>query len=83
MFIDVQCKIIQMAFFDTSLYWQGLVMFNFCPFYVSKQSAIIMLLVYSFIVVFNLVVVRVKCLFYCKLHTDCGQIHILKVAATV
>ena len=83
MFIDVQCKIIQMAFFDTSLYWQGLVMFNFSPFYVSKQSAIIMLLVYSFIVVFNLLVVRVKCPFYCKLHTDCGQIHILKVAATV
>ena len=83
MFIDVQCKITQMAFFDTSLYWQGLVMFNFSPFYVSKQLAIIMLLVYAFIVVFNLLVVRVKCPFYRKLHTDCGQIHILKVAATV
>ena len=58
-------------------------MFNFSPFYVSKQSATIMFLVCSFIVVFNLLVVRVKSPFYRKLHIDCGQIHVLKVAATV
>ena len=45
MFINVECKIIYMAFFDTSLYWQGLVVFNFSLFYVSKHIAIIMLLV--------------------------------------
>ena len=63
MFIDVLCKIIYMAFFDTSLYWQWLVMFNFSPFYVSKHIAIIMLLVRSFMVV--LLVPKVKCPF-CK-----------------
>ena len=63
MFINVQCKIILVAFFDTSLYWQGLVMFNFNPFYVSKHIEIIMSLVCSFMVV--LLVPRVKCPF-CK-----------------
>ena len=83
MFINVQCKIIHMAFFDTSLYWQGLMMFNFSPFYVSKHIAIIMLLVCSFMVVFNLFAVRIKCPFNRKFHIDCSQIHLLKVATTM
>ena len=45
MFINVQCKIILMASFDSSLYWQGLVMLNFSPSYVSKHKAIIMLFI--------------------------------------
>ena len=56
-------------------------MFNFSPFYVSKHITIIMLPVCSFIVV--LLVVIVKCPFYCKFLIDCSQIHILNVAATV
>ena len=46
MFINVQCKIVLMAFFWYKfVYWQGLVMFNFSPSYASKHIAIIMLLV--------------------------------------
>ena len=68
MFINVTCKIIVMTFFDTSLYWQGLVMLNFNPFYVSTHIAMIMLLVCSFMLV--LYVPRVKCPFYCKFSID-------------
>lgn len=56
-------------------------MFNFSPFYVSNHISIIMLLVCSFMVI--LLVLRVKCPFYCKFPLDCSLIHFLKVAATV
>ena len=49
-------------------------MFNFSPSYVSKHIAIIMLLVCSFIMV--LLVLRVKCPFYCNFLLDCSQIHL-------
>ena len=58
-------------------------MFNFSPFYVSKHIAIIMLPVCSFMVVFNLLAVRIKCPFNRKFHIDCSQIHLLKVATTM
>ena len=66
-------------FFDTSLYWQGLVMFNFSPFHVSKHIAIIMLLVCSFMVV--LLVPRVKCPLYYKFPIDCSLKHLFKTNA--